>query len=371
MKRNDNSDRWIDGIATLFEQQSRQKTTADQLFTEFLGRPDGADRRRPPSARYIPQQPSRPLRSDSIDLLAEPWACHFGRFDLEPSNQTPRPARPGFPPSVLELEFMQQCSSAVRLRGGDRICCEGEMIGMDRVTLRSSINPAHCGLLAGAQPVRRRLNHVRALSWDGHFASTKAIGPAPYDSFLKRDFQTLISVDPNIKQYAVESHELTYWLPGPGGDPVQRRYIPDVVAQDQEDRVLVFEVRPAFLAKQANWVEREPYIRAAYERDHGTEFVVLSEKEIRREPRLSNSQMIYSHQAPPGDDAAELALRDIIQDAHGEVMLGQLCALAEDGGFDGRRGFAALMRLSMEGVVELDLSQPLALSTLVTLGGGR
>src|SRR5580693_2842840 len=234
---------------------------------------------------------------------------------------------------------------------------------------QSSVHPAHFGLVPGAKPVRARPKRGRSPSWDGYFAANKALGSSPFESFLERDFQTLISVDPRIKSYAVQPHELIYWAPDQNGEMVKRGYTPDIVALDQDDRIMIMEVKASFFATHPKWVTREPYIRQAYERDHGVDFLIFTEEEIRAQPRLSNCQLIFSHRAPPNDDQAELTLRGIVGAAQSDIVLGQVCALAEEKGINERRSFSALMRLAMKGTVGFDLSMPISTSTPVKLGG--
>lgn len=235
---------------------------------------------------------------------------------------------------------------------------------------KSSIYPASFGLVPGAKPLRGLSKRRSPGVWGGYFASLKALGPAPFESLLERDLLTLLSVDPRIKRFAVQPHRLIYWMPGADGSPMKRGYIPDVVAADQDDRIIIIDAKAATFASDPKWAAREPYIRAAYATHYAT-FLVFTEEEIRAQPRLTNCQIIHRHRGPPSDTEADLVMRQIIGGGSAKVMLGQLCLLAEEVGIDQRRGVSALMRLTMSGFISLDLSEPISPSARVTLGGPK
>ena len=234
--------------------------------------------------------------------------------------------------------------------------------------LVSSVSPADFGLDQGNRPLRHA-KQGRHGAWVGHVASRKALGPAPHESLLERDEFILLSVDPMIKCFAVQAHHLIYWMPGADGEPLKHQYTPDIVAQDQDDRIFVIEVKAKIFANGNKWKAREPHIRQAYADDHGIDFYVVTEDEIRQEPRLSNCKVIYSHRAPPNDEQAEMVLRDVVGEASAEALVGQICATAMERRIDERRSFSALMRLAMTGAVSLDLSRPLGPTTRVIPAG--
>jgi hypothetical protein len=240
-----------------------------------------------------------------------------------------------------------------------------------QMPLKSSIYPARFGLVAGAKPLRGLSKHRPPGVWGGYFSSPKAKGPAPFESLLERDLLTLLSVDPRIKEFAVQPHRLIYWMPGANGYPIRHGYIPDVVAVDRDGHVIVIDAKASRFANDPKWSKRQPLIDEAYSVDHNATFLVLTEEEIRAQPRLTNCQIIYRYRGPPDDLHGDLVMRQIIGDAHASVMLGQLCLLAEEAGIDQRRSFSALMRLFMSGFISIDLSEPISPSSCMTLGGAK
>jgi hypothetical protein len=232
---------------------------------------------------------------------------------------------------------------------------------------KSSIYPEHFGLVPGAKPVRQRPRRGLTPSWDGFFASHKALGPAPFDSLQERDTQTLLCADPRIKVYAVQPHQLIYWGPDSSGELMKRTYTPDFAALDRDGQVLIIEVKAKIFSESPKWRLLEPFIREAYETDHGARFLLFTEDQIRAQPRLSNCQIMLRHRPPPDDEAGELAAREVLEDLHGEASLGDVCSELEARGIDERRAFSALMRIALSGEISLDLSQPLSASTRITV----
>jgi hypothetical protein len=223
--------------------------------------------------------------------------------------------------------------------------------------LKTSITRPSFGLNPGACPVRDVGRLRRPNSWSGHFASPKAVGPAPFESLLERDFQTLLSVDPRILEYAAQPHQLEYWTPDHGGRQVKRRYTPDYVARDRNGQILIFEVKAKRFATASQWSEIEPYIAAAYEEDHGARFLIFTENEIRQQPRLSNCQILLSHRADLEDDEADLIVSDIMLASSEPRTMGEVQLQAGTLGLDARRTYSAIMRAILAGSIRTDLSQ--------------
>ena len=231
--------------------------------------------------------------------------------------------------------------------------------------LPSAISHGDLGLFPGTKPQGKRTRRGRTSSYPGIFASTKCLGPALFESLLERDFQTLLCCDPRVEAYAVQAHVLKYWTPRSDGTFTQRRYTPDIVARLRDGRVLVIEVKAAFFAEEKYWREREPYIRDAYARDYALQFIVVTERQIRIQPRLSNFERLLRYGARSDDQVAEIEVRDVLDHMPNCPCIGDVCASVTLGGNRMSRTYAALMRLALHGEITLDLDQPLSLSTTI------
>lgn len=233
--------------------------------------------------------------------------------------------------------------------------------------LHGSELPRHFGLVDGAKPLRGAKGKGAGLAFGGHFASQKALGPAPFESLLERDLQTLVTADYRIVEYGVQCLQLTYWAPNEQGQILKRTYIPDIVARDRSGQVIIMDAKADFIASRSNWRRLEPYIRAAFERDHGARFSVLTEHTIRAQPRLSNCQVMLSHRRQHDGGTAEQGVRAVIENVVGEVFLGQVLSAAQSRGLSEQEAFGGAMRLALAGVIELDMTIPLSAATRVKL----
>jgi hypothetical protein len=230
----------------------------------------------------------------------------------------------------------------------------------------SSIFPEHFGLVPGARPARQHKWWHQMSSWRGEFGSQKGVGPTPFESLLERDFQTILCADYRIHQYGVQPHTLTYWTPNANGSRTKHTYVPDFVARDKEGRVMIIEVKASYFTTLSYWKSREPYIKEAYDLDHGAPFLLFTERDIRIQPRLANFEIMLRHRGPPDDPQAEQTVRDILRILNGDTTIGEVCAqgrLPAPPGAD--RCYTAIMRLALRGELSLDLSKPFSPSTRV------
>ncbi len=242
-------------------------------------------------------------------------------------------------------------------------------LGQSEVELKaSSVLPSHFGLQGGAGPVRRWTRRGLTSSWDGYFASQKAEGFVRFESLLERDGLTLIEADPQIQRYAVQAHTLTYWASDGRGGSQKRSYTPDVVAQDRHGQMIIVEMKAGYFARGPKWSQLEPDIRRAYQEDYGARFVLLTEADIRLQPRLSNCQVLLRHRAPPHDEPATLVMELVLGEVADQPSVDTACLRAAKRGLTRDRSFSALMRMALKGRVSFDMSRPINGAALV-LGG--
>lgn len=210
-----------------------------------------------------------------------------------------------------------------------------------------------------------RMLHNRGVAYPGVFASTKPGGIAAFESLLERDLQTLLCADPRVKRYAAHPHLLDYTMPNRSGTYTVHQYTPDAVIEFQNGAVLIVEVKAEVLTKTRYWTTREPYIRDAYAREHGLDFVVVTERKIRVQPRLSNAQRMLRYGARSEDTEAIFAVRDILASTTPGATIKEVCEAVGLTHSPIARTYSALLRLALDGVVILDLDAALSLETKI------
>lgn len=234
---------------------------------------------------------------------------------------------------------------------------------------KSSARPANLGLFPGAPgvlPVPKR-KAMGSIHGDGR--DHKALGSATFRSLLERDMRTLLGANPAVVHYAVEPHELLYFIPDGRGGHVGHAYVPDVVCRYRSGEVVVIDAKALYFTSLPGWTRREPHIREAYALDHGVPFATLGENVLRAEPRLSNCEIMERHRYIVPDAEATMATRAALRALDVPATVGDVVRRAALANLPGQcRAFTAMMNLALAGEAALDLGVPFGPGTLVFEG---
>ena len=231
---------------------------------------------------------------------------------------------------------------------------------------RSTISPPGWGLDRDAQPVRefrrQRLRHA----WRGFSCSHKIRSSRMRicESTLERDAHTILSADPQVLYFGVQPHWLTFRDIDDQGQAAWQRYAPDIIAQLRNGRRVVIEVKSITFAKSEPWVSRQEAIRAAYA-EHDLDFIVLTEMEIRNQPRLENCRIMLSHRSFGLDKLQLIAVRSSLGATSSPSTISTIIDMAQAHGGEKSSSFSTLMQMILTGEIIADLSVPLSDSTLV------
>jgi len=180
----------------------------------------------------------------------------------------------------------------------------------------------------------------------GRFPSAKSGRSIHWESQLERDLVHLLEFDPSVVEYREQPVTVTYQ-----DDGRTCRYTPDFLVR-MAHGLHVIEVKPAEHAERPEW--RQLFERMA---DHfakeGAKFEVLTEREIRRQPRLNNITLLLRYQRHAVPEPAVSAIRKAL--AGGTRTVADL-----EGGFAERRfGRADVFALLARHVLVTDLDTPL------------
>ncbi|MGY2051818.1 TnsA endonuclease N-terminal domain-containing protein [Methylobacterium sp. JK268] len=181
----------------------------------------------------------------------------------------------------------------------------------------------------------------------------------PFESLVELDALVVLEADCEVLQFGAQP--VTFQWHDAGGD---RRYTPDLLVVTALGCTFR-EVKPA------RRLARDPTLRGRRRRieaecaARGADFEVWTDKEIRREPRLSNSRAVLSEGRRVGDAWAEERVRAAMPNC---ATVGEL---AWAGGLPPVRALRAVMRLAALGEAGLDLDAPLGPSTRILAGASR
>lgn len=117
-----------------------------------------------------------------------------------------------------------------------------------------------------------------------------------WESLLERDAILLLEFSPGVVRYREQPVRIDFYM---DGEP--RRYIPDFEAELANDVITHIEVKPASKLAKPGIAHRYWAIAQHYGKGD-TGFQILTEKELRAEPRLSNLRLLAYHQPKVEDE---------------------------------------------------------------------
>ena len=166
-----------------------------------------------------------------------------------------------------------------------------------------------------------------------------------WDSSLERDFLLLLEFGPTVEAYHAQP-EVLEWI---DGDGKRRRSVPDVRVSLHGGRQRVVEVKYLRDATRTETRRKHAGMHAAY-MTLGVSFGVVTERVVRRQPRLSNVARILDGARRWSTSEAAVDL-SAVPDSGGSWTMADLArSLVPTGG-----GEDAVMSLAAAGRLELDL----------------
>ena len=106
------------------------------------------------------------------------------------------------------------------------------------------------------------------------------------ESKLEADLLFIVELDRSVQSYRSQPHKLVYY-----DENIKRSYTPDFLVHRSGHETVV-EVKPQ--DKLSKWQKKMNEVEIAYG-ILGYPFVLLTEKAIRRQPRLSNAKYLFRH----------------------------------------------------------------------------
>lgn len=211
------------------------------------------------------------------------------------------------------------------------------------------------GAATNPRPVRKVVTRSTARVV-GYFSSIKMDALIPWESQLELDCLRILEVDNNVIGIHAQPEWVTYACQGR-----ERRYCPDFAVQYRDGSNRRIEVKYEADAVRPEMQERFVAVGSVYSA-HRVEFRVMTESEIRREPRLANAKRMLRdlHLVPRSDLSQRVA--DIFNVRRPQTIraleeaLGYLLECRED-----------LIRMALRGYFDIDIGHaPLGAETSIT-----
>lgn len=126
------------------------------------------------------------------------------------------------------------------------------------------------------------------------------------ESMNEFDLSMILEVDPNVEFYCEQPHTFTYKRDGK-----DHTYTPDFwVRLKNSATELMIEVKPWEKANSEKWQDFFSYVRPVIEGD-GYKYVILTDRDIRRMPRLQNVRDIFYGSQVLANDGHLIRLMEI------------------------------------------------------------
>jgi len=192
----------------------------------------------------------------------------------------------------------------------------------------------------------------------GKFPSLKMGRLIWWESQIERDYIYLLEFDPAVISYEEQPLRISYYLNGK-----ERRYTPDFLVR-KAGKKLIIEVKQEEEALKEENQRLFNIVSAICTRD-GYEFIVVTDKMIRVQPRLDNIKLLTRYQRTP------------VHDPHFQIVCYELftekckASLSEVMQFFASRniGKQVVFSLLYWGVLAADLMQPIGAESVVCLPG--
>lgn len=207
------------------------------------------------------------------------------------------------------------------------------------------------------EPARKIKNYKGRTSLIGKTPSRKTKEMIPWESQLERDYVALVEADPEVTRICSQPFKIEYILDGK-----KHSYTPDYWVERRKKRNSVVEIKPSEYVDKFRELYEAVQIECAVK---GWDYVVLTEKEIRFQPRLDNAKLLCRYSWNELPEEAALLIGPFLK-AGQTRTLGELKSLFRQRGIPGTMVFT-LMYLS---AFSFDINKPFTDDLKIWVQGG-
>lgn len=192
----------------------------------------------------------------------------------------------------------------------------------------------------------------------GKFPSLKMRRLVWWESQIERDYIYLLEFDPAVISYEEQPLRISYHL-----NRKERYYTPDFLVE-RADKSLIIEVKPEEeVQKKEN--QRLFHIASAICARNNYEFVIVTDKMIRVQPRLNNIKLLTRYQRTPINDPHYQIICYELFAKNSEISLNEVMQFFASRSIDKQVVFSLLYW----GVLAVDLMRPIGGGSVVHLPG--
>lgn len=191
----------------------------------------------------------------------------------------------------------------------------------------------------------------------GKFPSYKTGKTVWWESKLERDYLYLLEFDSDVRSYKEQPVRIVFELNG-----LIRRYTPDFLVERTNKKQLV-EVKPQEKVFKGDGKQRYLTISRVC-RSRGYQFRILTEAEIRRQPRLRNIKLFYKYARTVIAPQHQILCKEFFRDKT-SAPLREIIKYFTDREVNPSVVYALLFHT----ILVVDIMQPITLDSVVRLAG--
>lgn len=153
----------------------------------------------------------------------------------------------------------------------------------------------------------RKITNTGTLKNIGKFPSIKNKRAVWFESLIERDFLYLIEFDRDVLKYQEQPFKIKYSLNGK-----KRVYTPDFLIERKEKKQVI-EIKPQSKVEKKEFIQFSTFMKDFFaEEKH--EFLVVTDLEIRIEPKFSNIKTLWRYAHMPITTKHKILIREFFKD---------------------------------------------------------
>jgi hypothetical protein len=211
----------------------------------------------------------------------------------------------------------------------------------------------------------RKITNTGTRKNTGYVPSLKNERPIAYESLLERDCIYLFEFDDAISSFSEQPFKITYHI-----ENRTYRYTPDFQVNYNNDKVVVFEVKPQITwdkikeneTKYAKYIAANKYCIA-----NGLEFRILTDKEVYSRSLIKNIKFLFGYSRVNVPAYIKLSIRNLLIE-NGTMSISQIlsCLKIQDKS-ENSTNYKYILVLLYSKYIKTDMEKPISISSLILL----
>lgn len=202
----------------------------------------------------------------------------------------------------------------------------------------------------------RKIINTGTLKNIGKFPSLKTGNLVWFESHLERDFIFLTEFDREVIRYNEQPFRVEYLLDGK-----KHKYFPDFLVE-RKDKKQVIEIKPQSKIEKEDFIYFSQVMRNHLAREN-YEYLVITDSIIRRQPKLSNVQLLWRYARYPIQMKHKILLHEVFGGSS-QLLLKDVCSLLNQS----KEQKELIYALIFHGYLKTDIDFSISANSILSIG---